>query len=240
MWRFYDETCFLYGSVRRGDRVPGFCVGHAGSLDVKLHSYTGKNVSIDASPAYEGQVYASAFDMEVTGGDQPSYLPDHFVGFCIDLDETLNKGTHTYNEGSLTSAPVVGSGSPTFSIDQTKADNLGKWYGKYFNDFGGNDYNAWSKKNAAFFQVGVWEIIADGGDDFDLTEGNFITGSGYADGYDAGDWMSAGSLKLRALTSDSVQDVAVVVPSPVAAMSLAPMLGGLLLMRRNRASHRSA
>lgn len=214
---------------------------HAGSLDVKLDAYKGQNVSIDPSPNYNGQVYASAFDMKVTGGDQPSYLPDNFVGFCIDLDETIKKGTHTYNEGSLTSAPLVGSGSASFSIDQTKADNLGKWYGKYFNDFGGNDYNAWTPKNAAFFQVGVWEIIVDGGGgNFNLTEGNFITTSGYANGYDAGDWMSAGSLKLRALTSDSVQDVAVVVPSPVAAMSLLPMLGGLLLMRRNRASRRSA
>lgn len=178
-------------------------------------------VSVNGGDSFR-TLYTGVNNFTVTGGDT-NLLGPSFVGFCIDLGQTIHfNQSNLFTVTQLEDAPLPGSG-----MGATKADLLRELWGRHFSP-------SFTSTQAAAFQSAVWEIVFD-------TGLNVHTGTIRIDGHDntenlANDWLASltGTSSLYApvfaLTSGETQDMIVPTPGSVALLAL----GGLVVGRRRR------
>lgn len=167
------------------------------------------------SPGYDGWVNAGAFQMTGSGGF------GDFTAFCVDVFQFLmNNQTYT---------------SPVILFDMDIVDNIDRLFTSVYASVD-------TSKEAAAFQVALWEIIYDHGAVYDLDAGAFSMShrdgvEALAEHYLAGlSTASKGGYKLTFLKSDKAQDLvtAAVVPLPASILFMLGGLGALASLRRYR------
>jgi hypothetical protein len=167
----------------------------------------------------------------------PNFAPNSdFRSFCADLFQDVSPGqTYTYTVGSVSDLSSVGG-------DATKAALVSRLFNRHYEaatdaDFGGA------------FQLTLWELLADGPGNLDLTTGNLtvttpdsVPAVGIAKSWlaalETADPTDSEKYQLVGLFSATVQDQLTVVPNPIPAPAGAVLgliaVGGFALRRLRR------
>lgn len=134
---------------------------HADSMTVKAlgPGALGQSVSIthpnSGGSAVHYGGFAGFYSWEKTGGGGPFATGTKFQTFCIELTEFFSTGnTYTVNVVDPLNAP--NPGLPVGQMTSAKASLLSELHGRFLGEVD-------TSKEAAAFQVAVWEIVYDTG-----------------------------------------------------------------------------
>ena len=199
------------------------------SQDVAMQAYTS---SYSANP-----VGPFRFTVDATSTD-PNFAPNSdFRAFCADLFQDVSPGqTYTYTVGSVSDLPSVAG-------DATKASLVSRLFNRHYDV-------ATDADRGGAFQLALWELLADGPGNLDLTTGNLTVSTpdsvpavGIAKSWlaalETADPTDADKYQLVGLFSATAQDQLTVVPNPVPAPAGVVLgliaVGGFALRRVRRA-----
>jgi hypothetical protein len=192
----------------------------------------------NATSVFAGQL---TFTVANGSGSTGVRLNGPLTTFCIDVLEAIGPGQQTYDLAALQDAPVTAGGiAPAMGAD--KASAIARMY-----TFAAGQQFGTDRNKAAAFQLAVWEVIADFGDNdpMSVASGDFRVTSSINSGTQnflnallaaAVDSSITEFQGLGALTNEGFQDqlYSVVVPLPGAAGLAAVGLAGVGLVARRR------
>ena len=160
----------------------GSGVAVAGPVTVEL-DYTGPSVGFESGAANGSNTPAGQFDFNIRNGVANDDIDWSAIttleAFCIDLDNTL---IQSWTEYELKTADDYFASSANTSGIISSLDAL----------YGGYKDQTTTSANSAAFQLAIWEILGEEGQQpYDLSSGGFVAGdySNDADGIAAG-WLS--------------------------------------------------
>ena len=118
-------------------------------ITATFHSVSPGEIVTIHSPNGNDTTYAGDFNWTQQSGTNLHGSNPNFTTFCVDLTHTIGfSGTYKYNVETL---------DEYYGANSLIALRLSKWVGTHYKDTTkGNQY-------AAAFQLGIWEIITDGG-----------------------------------------------------------------------------
>lgn len=188
------------------------------------------------SPVGSGSTTAGVFNWTRTGGTHVGSPAGNFSSFCIELNQNVAfSSSYTFNIQALKDSPSPGLPVPgPLGMGATKASDLKKLWAAYRNSIVDNT-------TAAAFQVAVWEIVYEASTNYSVSNGNgaFYLTNQAAVRNQANAWLSSlGSLtaeaNLAAMSSPSVQDQLVLVPTPPAVLAGAGLMGAVAVKQIRR------
>lgn len=201
----------------------------AGSAQAVFVQFNGvspsRSVSLSKNSGGSYNNYTVGRNNLTGNASNPEGLQGDFVGFCIDINQSISSG-NSYTSFSVT--PLANAPIPSSAMGITKANYIAEMWANEFTGLNSSD------KYAAF-QVAIWEIINDSG--LSLTGGTFRAASGTVRTL-AQSFLSKldgiGTLApVYAIASPYKQDF--VVPAPGAAgLALGGLLLGVSRRRRSR------
>ncbi|UHD16252.1 VPLPA-CTERM sorting domain-containing protein [Thiocapsa bogorovii] len=191
-----------------------------------------------------GNTTTGIFNFSAAEGPILTYGTDQFVTFCIDLDDTAQTGSRTWDVVGLANAPDSTAGP----MGDVKAASLAKLLGAAITSGVLNDARNLTDVQKQALQLAIWEVVHEGQTNasgefvYDITGGSMKITSGLTTGVlnQATAYLNAMSTAtamggLVALTSTANQDFIGQVPIPAAAWLFgSALLGIAALGRRNR------
>jgi hypothetical protein len=178
-----------------------------------------------------------------------SLAPSSFAAFCVEIGETIRvPKNHTYDDVVPLLGATTNGGGATGPVlfDATRTMNMEYLWGSFYSEVA-------NKKDAAAFQMAVWEIAFD--DDLRLSDPSgdvYVTAAQYGDDYavlekaqgwlsqikfgydDFGNPVDLQSQEMVLLTDGDLQDLVAPVPEPASMLALAAGIGFIAARRRNR------
>lgn len=216
----------------------------AGSITAEIVGYKGGTIKVQyGDTTVSGAAGIFLWDLQSDDGNLLPYnVGDQFISFCIEAAESVPMyESLQYAVVDANQAPNVGWAQ----MGDGKADALARWFGAYFK---GKTLAAWTPIEAMAFQMGVWEIVAETDDVFDLTDGYLLIHNQPTARDLAQSWLDdlgwqdpdAKRLSLKALSSPwegvtgNIQDQIIVVPLPAPMLAGGVMLAGIGVQRWRR------
>lgn len=216
----------------------------AASVTAYLEGYKGGQIEVQyGSDQVRGGAGALRWNLQ---GDPSNVLPQavgsDFITFCIEASESVYLN-HRYDFAVV--SPELAPNDGWDEMGSGRAGLLGQWFGAFYQ---GGQWSDWTSRQAMAFQMGVWEIVAETAQVFDLTEGFLEIDNQHSARTLAQSWLDqsawrqsgASSLSLLALSSPwqgagcDYQDQIMVVPTPSAAAAGLTLLVGLGVSRRRK------
>ncbi|MEX0885563.1 MAG: hypothetical protein WD009_03905 [Phycisphaeraceae bacterium] len=224
---------------------------HAASVTTTLTGYKGGVIQTTfGNVTVQGGAGALQWQVQSDADGQLVYGPDStFITFCIEAAESIQLN-HTYDYAVVDPALAPNDGWP--QMGEQRAGLLTGWFAAYYQ---GDSLSDWTNTQAMAFQMGVWEIVAETTDAFDLvsgfhTIGNQAVARDLAQAWldDEAAWQGGNtphSFVLKAMTSpwpdvagNNIQDqvffVVATAPAPSAVFGGLGLLGTLSVVRWRR------
>ncbi len=187
------------------------CTSSSWATTIKVDGWSGRNVWVhleDSSGEVlkDGKVLAAEFDLSIDGYDT--------IGYCVELDQSLKKGTYDY---TLTTADMDPFKKAAW-VMLNYAPGLG--------NIGASAKTNEEKIQSAAVQLAVWELVFDVDQSVTDTQGLFFATSktdqsilqlaqSYVDAVNRNNVDFSGILVNRVALNDAKQDLLVVVSTPV-------------------------